>query len=109
MTEWQSSELADGQAPKSVINTRQVLRQALASAVDLGLLATNVVDKVKAPKRPTSTARALTADEARALIAAAASDRLGAAVALLFVQAAGQRGARPGVGRHRHRCRHRHR
>ena len=86
VTEWQSSELADGQAAKSVINTRQVLRQALASAVDLGLLTTNVVDKVKAPKRPTSTARALTADEARALITAASTDRLGAAVALLFVQ-----------------------
>lgn len=85
-TEWQTSELAAGQAPKSVINTRQVLRQTIAAAVDLGLITTNVVDKVAAPKRPASTARALTTSEARAIVAAAIDDRLGAAVAILFVQ-----------------------
>ena len=51
-----------------------------------GLIATNPVDRVRPPKTRTSTRRALTAAEARAVVAAGADDRFGAAIALLFVQ-----------------------
>ena len=58
----------------------------MAEAVNLGLIATNPVDRVRPPKTRASTRRALTAAEARAVVAAGADDRLGAAIALLFVQ-----------------------
>jgi integrase len=54
--------------------------------VNLGLISANPVDRVRPPKAHTATRRALTASEARAVVAAAAGDLLGAAVALLFVQ-----------------------
>jgi integrase len=54
--------------------------------VNLGLIAANPVDRVKPPTVRRKSRRALTASEARALVAAALDDRLGAAVALLFVQ-----------------------
>jgi hypothetical protein len=62
------------------------LRQILAAGVDHGLVPVNVVDRVKAPKVTPKSARALDADDARRLIIAAREHRLGAAVALLFVQ-----------------------
>ena len=58
----------------------------MEEAVNLGLIATNPVDRVRPPKTRTSTRRALTAAEARAVVAAGADDRFGAAIALLFVQ-----------------------
>ncbi len=58
----------------------------MAEAVNLGLVASNPVDRVRPPKARASARRALSAAEARAVVAAGAGDRLGAAIALLFVQ-----------------------
>ena len=67
-------------------DTRATLRSIVAEAVNLGILTANPVDRVKPPTAPRHGRRALTTSDARALVAAAADDRLGAAVALLFVQ-----------------------
>lgn len=83
---WQADLLSSGLASKTVADARVTLRQVLAAGVDFGLLAANVADRVPPPKVVTRPARALTPEDARALIASARSDRLGAAVALLFVQ-----------------------
>ncbi len=84
---WQAGLLERGLSAKTVADTRATLRQVLAQAVDHGLIATNPVERVRPPpKRTTSAARALSEAEVRRLVAAAAEDRLGAAVALLFVQ-----------------------
>ena len=82
---WQSAML-DDLAPSTVADTRTTLRQIIAAGVDHGLVPVNVVDRVKAPKVTPKSARALEADDARQLIIAARDHRLGAAVALLFVQ-----------------------
>jgi integrase len=82
---WQA-ELLKSLAPKTVADARAVFRTLMDEAVNLGLVATNQVDRVRPPKAAPTTRRALTAGEARAVVAAAAEDRLGAAVALLFVQ-----------------------
>lgn len=82
---WQA-ELLGSLAPKTVADTRATLRTIMAEAVNLGLTNANQVDRVRPPKARSSGRRALSADDARSLVAAAASDRLGAAVALLFVQ-----------------------
>jgi integrase len=58
----------------------------LAVAVAYGLAAPNATDAVKPPRAERQETRALTPEEARRLIGAAAGDRFGAAVALLFVQ-----------------------
>lgn len=76
---------AEGEAGP-VANARAILRQVLARGVELGVLGTNPVARVKPPRPQRTDAPALTPAEARRLIAAAAPDRLGAAVALLFVQ-----------------------
>ena len=83
---WQAELLSSGLASKTVADVRVTLRQVLSAGVDFGLLTVNAVDRVPAPKVITKTARALSPDDARALIAASREDRLGAAVALLFVQ-----------------------
>jgi integrase len=82
---WQS-ELLRSLAPKTVADSRATFRSLVDEAVNLGLIVTNPVDRVRPPKERPSVRRALSAAEARALVAAAAGDRLGAAVALLFVQ-----------------------
>jgi len=82
---WQS-ELLRSLSAKTVADTRATFRSVIAEAVNLGLITANPVDRVRPPKARRNTRRALTASEARALVAAAAEDRLGAAVALLFVQ-----------------------
>jgi integrase len=58
----------------------------MSEAVNLELIASNPVDRVRPPKIRASTRRALTAAEARAAVAAGAEDPFGAAIALLFVQ-----------------------
>ena len=83
---WQAELLSSGLASKTVADVRVTLRQVLSAGVDFGLLTINAVDRVPAPKAITKAARALSPDDARALIAASRQDRLGAAVALLFVQ-----------------------
>jgi integrase len=82
---WQA-ELLGSLSAKTVADTRATFRSIMGEAVNLGIIAANPVDRVRPPKARPSGRRALTADEARALVSAAATDRLGAAVALLFVQ-----------------------
>ena len=85
VTSWQST-LLDELASSTVADTRATLRQILAAAVDNDLVPANVVDRVRAPKVTSKAARALEPEDARRLITAGLDHRLGAAVALLFVQ-----------------------
>lgn len=86
LTTWQST-LLDRFAPYTVLNCRKVCRQAFAEAVKVGLIPSNPFDLVRAPRgKRVSAGRALSTNDARALITAAQSLRLGAAVTLLFVQ-----------------------
>jgi integrase len=86
LTMWQSN-LLDEYAPYTVLNCRKVCRQAFAEAVKVGLIPANPFDLVKAPRaKRVSAGRALSAEDAKALILAAQSLRLGAAVTLLFCQ-----------------------
>jgi integrase len=82
---WQSG-LLGSLSPKTVADTRATLRSIMEEARNLGVVASNVVDRVKPPTVRRRSRRALTAKEARALVSAAVDDRLGAAVALLFIQ-----------------------
>ena len=82
---WQSG-LLDELSPSTVADTRSTLVAVLGAAQDLGLVAANVAQRVKPPRVPKPTGRAITPDEVRSLLMAASSHRLGAAVALLFVQ-----------------------
>ena len=82
---WQAT-LLESLSPKTVADTRATFRSVMAEAVNLDLVATNVVERVRPPKALAANKRALTAAEARALVSAGACDRLGAAIALLFVQ-----------------------
>jgi integrase len=83
---WQSDLLKSGLASGTVADVRVTLHQVLEQAVIHELIASNPVDRVAAPKVTHKSARALTSEEARRLVGAASADRLGAAVALLFVQ-----------------------
>ena len=83
---WQSDLLNSGLASGTVADVRVTLHQVLEQAVIHELIASNPVDRVAAPKVTHKSARALTSEEARRLVEAASADRLGAAVALLFVQ-----------------------
>ena len=86
LTDWQS-RLLDRLAPFTVLNCRKVCRQAFAEAVKIGLLSANPFDVVKAPPaRGIREGKALSPDDARKLIEAAGSIRLGATVTLLFCQ-----------------------
>ncbi len=83
---WQSDLLKSGLASGTAADVRVTLHQVLEQAVIHELIASNPVDRVAAPKVTHKSARALTSEEARRLVEAASADRLGAAVALLFVQ-----------------------
>ena len=83
---WQSDLLKSGLASGTVADVRVTLHQVLEQAVIHELIASNPVDRVAAPKVTHKAARALTSEEARRLVETASADRLGAAVALLFVQ-----------------------
>ena len=83
---WQSDLLKSGLASGTVADVRVTLHQVLEQAVIHELIASNPVDRVAAPKVTHKSARALTSEEARRLVETASADRLGAAVALLFVQ-----------------------
>ena len=82
---WQTGLLGTLSA-QTVTATRSTLRSIIEEAVNLELIATNPVSKVRPPRVARPQRRALTAGQGRALVSAAASERLGAAVALLFVQ-----------------------
>jgi integrase len=82
---WQT-ELLETLAPQTVADTRSTFHSIMEEAVNLKLIAANPVARVRPPRVPRPQRRALTAEQGRALVAASASERLGAAVALLFVQ-----------------------
>jgi integrase len=85
VTEWQAT-LGRTLAPRTVRHHRQTLAQVVDEAVMMGALVGNPVRSVK-PLRVTDPAGvALDRDQTRALLAAVADHRLGAAVALLFLQ-----------------------
>lgn len=81
---WLTELTRQGLATGTVRDTRSTLSQVLATAVDLELVATNVVGRVRPPKVQRRDARALTVAETRLLLAAAEGQRLGPAVWLLF-------------------------
>jgi integrase len=84
VTEWQS-RLARTLAPRTVRHHRQTLAQVVDEAVKMGALVGNPVRAVKPLRATDSAGVALDRDETRALLAAVADHRLGAAVALLFL------------------------
>jgi integrase len=83
---WQSDLLKSGLASGTVGDLRVALHMVLEQGVIHELIAANPVDRVAAPRVARVAKRALSSTEARALVEAASTDRLGAAVALLFVQ-----------------------
>lgn len=83
---WQSDLLKSGLMSGTVSDIRATFHQVLEQAVIHELIAFNPLDRVAPPKVVRSEKRALTSEDARRLVEAAATDRLGAAVALLFVQ-----------------------
>jgi integrase len=85
VTEWQA-KLARSLAPRTVRHHRQTLAQVVDEAVKMGALVGNPVRAVKPLRVTESAGVALGRDETRALLAAVADHRLGAAVALLFLQ-----------------------
>jgi integrase len=85
VTEWQAS-LGRTLAPWTVRHHRQTLAQVVDEAVKMGALVGNPVRSVKPLRITTSDGVALDRDETRALLAGVRDHRLGAAVALLFLQ-----------------------
>lgn len=75
---------ADGYKPNSIRIMRAVLRRALAQAEREGLVARNVAGLSQPPRLGQSESRALTVEQAKLLLAAAAGDRLEAAYLLLL-------------------------
>jgi integrase len=70
-------------APKTISMARSVLRQALDQAVEDGLVVANpIVRSIKGPSVPASGGKALTPEQARALLVAARGSRLEAAIRL---------------------------
>jgi integrase len=82
---WQS-DLLDRLSPGTVADTRSTLVAVLGAAQDLGLVSVNVAQRVKPPRVSRAGGRAITPDDVRSLVAVASRHRLGAAVALLFIQ-----------------------
>jgi integrase len=85
VTEWQA-KLARTLAPRTVRHHRQTLAQVVDEAVKMGALVGNPVRAVKPPRVTDPPGVALDRDQTRALLAAVRDHRLGAAVALLFLQ-----------------------
>lgn len=85
VTEWQAT-LGRTLAPRTVRHHRQTLAQIVDEAVKLGALVGNPVRAVKPVRIAETTGVALEPDQTRALLAAVEGHRLGAAVALLFLQ-----------------------
>lgn len=76
--------LAAGRTARTATMARKVLRLALRHAIRDGLVTRNVAAEARPPRVEPFAARALTADEARRLIAATADDELGPLWALLL-------------------------
>lgn len=85
VTEWQA-KLARELAPRTVRHHRQTLAQVVDEAVKMGALVGNPVRSVKPLRVTDGDGVALDRDETKALLSAARDHRLGAAVALLFLQ-----------------------
>jgi integrase len=85
VSEWQT-RLSRDLAPRTVRHHRQVLAQVVDEAVKMGALVGNPVRAVKPLRVEDSAGAALDREETRALLAAVVDHRLGAAVALLFLQ-----------------------
>ena len=68
----------------TVADTRTTVRQLFNAAVDLGLIRTNPVDRVKPPRVARSAGRVLAAEEVARLINETDRHRYGAVVAILF-------------------------
>ena len=73
---------ARGLAAGTVRNLHAVLHQALAAAVRLELLPRNPTDRVSRPRKPRPQGQPLTVAQAEQVLAAAATDPLGAAYVL---------------------------
>ena len=71
-----ADRLEAGQSPASVRQLHAVLHRAFRQATRWGLVGRNVADLVSAPRVAPSDMQALTPDQARALLDAAAGDRL---------------------------------
>ena len=71
-----SRKLEEGLAPRTVGHLHRVLHRALADAVRWGRVGRNVCDVVRPPKVQAQEVRALSPDEARQFLAAAAGDPL---------------------------------
>jgi integrase len=90
VADWQTSLLtmprSSGRplAPTTVADTRSTIRQMFSSAVDLEVIRTNPVDRVKPPKVNCSPGRVLTRDEVVRLIAEVDHHRYAAVVAIMF-------------------------
>jgi integrase len=85
VTEWQAKLTAE-LSPWTVRHHRQTLAQIVDEAVKMGALVGNPVRAVKPVRIGETGGVALERDEAGALLAAVKDHRLGAAVALLFLQ-----------------------
>jgi integrase len=85
LTAWQTEQL-HRMSSGTVRDVRQVLAQGLRHAVDLGLIARSPLDRVPHPKVVRQPRVALTARQARDLLAASSNHRYAAVFALLFIQ-----------------------
>jgi integrase len=79
------AKLSQRLAPRTVGHVHRVLHRALRDALHWGLVARNVCDAVSPPKVARAEMQVLGADQARALIAAAASDPLEALYTLAIL------------------------
>lgn len=80
---WLADLERQGLAPKTISMARNIVRQALEQAVDDALIAVSpLTRKIKGPKIPKSGGKALSVDQARALLAAARGNRLELAIRL---------------------------
>jgi integrase len=85
VTEWQAA-LGRELAPRTVRHHRQTLAQIVDEAVRMGALVGNPVRAVQPVRVTDSPGVALDIEQTRSLLAAVEDHRLGAAVALLFLQ-----------------------
>ena len=79
---WLNELQKAGLSPRTCQYARAILRSALAQALRWGLVSRNVATLVESPRVPKHEIRPLQPDQARALLQAARSHRLGAVVAV---------------------------
>lgn len=79
-----------GLAPRTIMQARAVLGRALREAEIAGIVARNAARLTRPPHAPHAELRTLTTEQARALLEAAAGDRLGALYAVALASGARQ-------------------